>query len=134
MSDRPARQQRRTWSRHHKILVASATVALAAGAIVAIAPTAQAAVPFPVASLDGLGNNVANPNWGRAGLPYSRVAPVRYADGIGTQVPGPNSRYISNRIHNDTNQNLFSERRVSQWGFAWGQFLDHTFGLRRAPG
>ena len=25
---------------------------------------------------------------------------------------------------------MFSERRVTQWGWTWGQFLDHTFGLR----
>jgi hypothetical protein len=97
---------------------------------------AQAAVPFPIQSLDGSGNNVANPSWGRAGTNYSRVAAARYADGRGQPVAGPNSRYVSNRTFNDDNQNLFSERNVTQWGFTWGQFLDHTFGLRlgRAPG
>jgi hypothetical protein len=91
---------------------------------------AQAAVPFPIQSLDGGGNNVANPSWGRAGTNYSRVAAARYADGRSQPVAGPNSRYVSNRVFNDTNQNLFSERNVTQWGFTWGQFLDHTFGLR----
>ena len=66
----------------------------------------------------------------RPDRPYSRVGPARYADGIGAPVAGPNARYVSNRIFNDTNQNVFSERRVTQWGFDWGQFLDHTFGLR----
>ena len=47
---------------------------------------------------------------------------------------GPERRAtISNRIFNDVNQNMFSERGVTQWGFVWGQFLDHTFGLREAP-
>jgi hypothetical protein len=62
------------------------------------------------------------------------VGPTRYADGLGDPVAGPNAREISNRIFNDTNQNLFSQNGVTQWGFAWGQFLDHTFGLRQAPG
>lgn len=94
------------------------------------------AVPFPVQSLDGGGNNVANPTWGRANTPYSRVAPARYADGRSQPVAGPNSRYISNRVFNDAAQNVFSERQVTAWGWTWGQFLDHTFGLRlgRAPG
>ena len=35
---------------------------------------------------------------------------------------------------NDDHQNMFSERRVTQWGWTWGQFLDHTFGLRPTPG
>jgi hypothetical protein len=44
-------------------------------------------------------------------------------------VSGPSPRYISNRIFNDEGQNLFSENGETQWGWAWGQFLDHTFGL-----
>jgi hypothetical protein len=111
-------------------LVAMTTVA----ALVAGSPAAQAAVPFTVASLDGGGNNVANPTWGQSGRPYIRVAPAFYADGIGSPATGPNSRFISNRLINDVNQNVFSERRVSQWGWTWGQFLDHTFGLREETG
>jgi len=33
-------------------------------------------------------------------------------------------------VFNDINQNVFSERQVTAWGWTWGQFLDHTFGLR----
>src|SRR5262249_47099292 len=40
----------------------------------------------------------------------------------------------SNRIFNDTTLNVLSERRVSQWGWVWGQFLDHTFALRQEVG
>ena len=40
-----------------------------------------------------------------------------------------NPRYVSNRIFNDLGQNLFSERDVSQFGWVWGQFIDHVFGL-----
>jgi hypothetical protein len=115
-----------------------ATIAGPAGA--AKPPSQQGAgigtLAIQVQSLDGSGNNAANPTWGQGGTPYSRVAPARYADGLSTPVSGPNSRYISNRVFNDNSQNLFSERNVTQWGFAWGQVLDHTFGLRqgREPG
>ncbi|MGH3648842.1 MAG: peroxidase family protein [Micromonosporaceae bacterium] len=87
-------------------------------------------------SLDGRGNNKAHPDWGLVGNPYSRVAAARYADGKSKPVTGPDARRVSNRVFNDTHQNLFSERSITQWGFVWGQFLDHTFGLRegRAPG
>ena len=81
-------------------------------------------------TLDGSANNVAHPDWGRAGMPYRRVAPAAYPDGVGQMEGGPAPRYISNRIFNDTGQNIFSEHRMSQWGWLWGQFLDHTFGLR----
>lgn len=89
---------------------------------------------FEVQSLDGGGNNPFFPSWGRAGTNYSRVAAARYADGRSQPVAGPNSRYVSNRVHNDVHQNLFSERRVTQWGFVWGQFIDHTIGLRDETG
>jgi peroxidase len=81
-------------------------------------------------SLDGSGNNREHPDWGKAGTAYVRVAPANYADGIATMVGGPSPRYVSNRIFNDVGQNLFSENDVTQWGWVWGQFLDHDFGLR----
>ncbi|MFC5834803.1 peroxidase family protein [Nonomuraea insulae] len=95
---------------------------------------AYAAVPFPVESLDGSGNNAANPTWGRTGTAYSRVGSTRYGDGVGSPTTGPNSRFVSNRVHSDLAQNVFSERHVTGWGWTWGQFLDHTFGLRDGAG
>lgn len=113
----------------------AATAALAtAGAVFAVIPSASAAVPFAVESLDGTGNNVNNPTFGQANRAYSRVGPARYADGIGQPVSGVNARNSSNRIIRDVHQNVFSERRVTQWGWTWGQFLDHTFGLRADTG
>jgi hypothetical protein len=85
---------------------------------------------FSGRTLDGSGNNAAHPTWGQAGTPYLRVAAPNYADGIGKMVSGPSPRYISNRIFNDVGQNLFSENDISQWGWAWGQFIDHDIGLR----
>lgn len=117
-------------------LVVLATVAGSSVSSFAAADVSTLAVPFTVQSLDGAGNNAANPTWGQANQPYSRVAAARYADGRSQPVSGPNSRYISNRIFNDVAQNVFSERQVTAWGWTWGQFLDHTFGLRlgRSPG
>ena len=72
---------RKTWIRVG--LPAVVATGLVVATLVAIAPSASAAVSFPVASLDGSGNNVANPTWGRSGTNYLRVGPVRYANGIG---------------------------------------------------
>ena len=85
---------------------------------------------FETRTLTGSDNNQTHPRWGQAGTNYRRLAPAVYADGVSAMVPGPNSRYVSNRIFNDLGQNLFSENDVSQWGWAWGQFLDHDMGLR----
>ncbi|GAA3849667.1 hypothetical protein GCM10022243_14510 [Saccharothrix violaceirubra] len=96
----------------------------------ATAAAAHGPRDFEVQSYDGSGNNRAHPEWGRAGEAYPRVAPAHYADGIGAQVAGPAPRRVSNRVFDSRGQNLFSPRGVSQWSTAWGQFVDHTFGLR----
>ena len=92
--------------------------------------TPAAAHELAARSLDGSFNNVRHPDWGAANTQYLRIAAPRYADGTGAMTTGPPARYISNRIFNDVGQNLFSENDVSRWGWVWGQFLDHTFGLR----
>lgn len=81
-------------------------------------------------SLDGTGNNPDDPDLGAAGAIYRRVAAADYADGIGEPRTGPSERALSNRIFNDGNQNVFSENGVTHWAFVWGQFIDHTIGLR----
>jgi Animal haem peroxidase len=77
-------------------------------------------------SLDGYANNLAHPSWGTIGSQYLRVAAAN------DNQPTVNPRLVSNRIFNDLGQNLFSERDVSQFGWVWGQFMDHAFGLAQA--
>jgi hypothetical protein len=98
--------------------------------LAAVAAGSGSTGPIVVRALDGSGNNLRHPDWGKAGTQYLRVAPANYADGLGTMVSGPSPRYVSNRVFNDVGQNLFSENGISQWGWAWGQFLDHDMGLR----
>jgi len=109
----------------------SQTVTQGAGA----PDTSSAAAPFPAfapRSLDGGGNNLAHPTWGQSGTAYSRVGTAHYADGVSVPVAGVPPRYTSNRVFNDLGQNVFSERNLSQWGWTWGQFMDHVFGLAAA--
>jgi len=89
---------------------------------------------WEVQSLNGNNNNPLSPRVGSVGTNYLRIGPSRYADGRSQMVSGPNVRLVSNRVFNDINVNVFSERGVTQWGTAWGQFLDHTFGLRQENG
>jgi hypothetical protein len=89
---------------------------------------------WEVQSLNGVNNNPFVPNAGAAGQKYLRIGAARYADGRSQMVSGPSARYVSNRIFNDTNDNVFSERGVTQWGAAWGQFIDHNVGLREENG
>ena len=85
-------------------------------------------------AIDGRGNNTRHPDWGQAGHPYRRVAEATYADGVAEPYGGPAPRAISNRVFNDSSQNLFSENGVTHWGFAWGQFIDHSIGQRIGEG
>ena len=111
------------------------TVVLLLAALLVLTPVAAGAdIADEIRTLDGSGNNRSHPEWGKTNTQYLRVARSNYADGIAKPVSGPPSRYISNRIFNDVHQNLFSENGVTQWGFVWGQFMDHTFGLRQEDG
>jgi Animal haem peroxidase/Cellulose binding domain len=125
----------------------AAVAALVIGGVTLVSgpASAQDGLPFPIESIDGSANNMAHPTWGQAGTNYSRVAPAHYADGHSAPAGGPNSRYISNRLFSDemrTDQgqlrhpDFFAENRSTQWGWVWGQFIDHTIGLAegRAPG
>jgi hypothetical protein len=128
-----------------KLRTAGSVVSVVAVSVTVLATTAGPAASAPTTNpdaaaaaasvtdwrtLDGSGNNSNNPTWGQAGTQYSRVGPTVYADGVSQIVAGPPERYVSNRVFNDTGQNLFSEHDVSQWGWTWGQFIDHDIDLR----
>jgi peroxidase len=98
--------------------------------VLAVTATPGDATSFAIRTLDGSSNNLRHPEWGRANTLYLRVAPTNYANGISSMATGPSMRYVSNRVFNDVGQNLFSEGGVTQWGWVWGQFIDHDFGLR----
>lgn len=110
--------------------VVDAAASDAAGTAAAATPGDVLALMSDTRSLDGTGNNVDVPELGSAGQIYPREVDANYADGIGRPQTGPDARYLSNRIFNDTNQNVFSENGLTHWSFVWGQFLDHTIGLR----
>ncbi len=142
----PKRVMRRRTSRR-KLLTGAVVITAIAGLLLAGGLNAGELLAygrhpdrgFPVSwwyveSLDGSGNNLRHLTWGQANQPYARVGSAHYGDGVGAALSGPNARAISNRILNDASQNVFSERRVSQWGWTWGQFLDHTFGSRLSTG
>jgi hypothetical protein len=129
------RQRRRSGAVAQVALVSAVVAVLAGTAGAAVASSSRRTTGFEVRTLDGLGNNRVQVTWGEAGTPYLRVAAPAYADGVATTPDGPNARYVSNRIFNDAGQNLFSENGITQWGWTWGQFLDHDLGLRdETPG
>jgi hypothetical protein len=92
-------------------------------------------------SPDGSGNNLANPNWGRAGTDLLRVAPIGYADGISApSLPQDQSaRAISNILNNQADPqdsardlNTIDQQGLSRFGYAFGQFMDHDLDFTPA--
>jgi hypothetical protein len=138
----PARPSRRT-ARRRRTLVAVFAALVVVGSL-SLTGTANAEDGgtsdadilgiWEVQSLSGANNNPFVPSAGQAGGRYLRLVNSVYGDGLSSMRSGPNARLISNRVFNDTNVNVFSARGVSQWGFVWGQFIDHVFGLRDENG
>jgi peroxidase len=80
-------------------------------------------------SIDGTGNNLADPSLGSANSDETRIAPANFAAGTAsTPVDGPNARVISNTIFaDDANANDPGGR--SAYMYAFGQFIDHDIDL-----
>ena len=86
-------------------------------------------------TIDGSGNNVANPDWGAANTDLLRIAPATYSDGVSAMagLDRPSPREISNAVAAQTN-NILNDRQMSDWVWQWGQFLDHDLDLTPQPG
>lgn len=82
-------------------------------------------------SLDGIGNNTANPTWGSVNQPLLRFAAADYEDGnnspAGADRPSP--RLISNTFSVSPEEGIANDRDFTAFVYAWGQFLDHDIDL-----
>lgn len=81
-------------------------------------------------TIDGRGNNVAQPDFGSAGTALLRLSPAAYADGIaavGGQT-APNPRTLSNQL-SDQLLNRANPSAASSFLWQWGQFVDHDIDL-----
>lgn len=77
-----------------------------------------------VRSLDGTNNNLLNPNYGQLGTAFDRQGNANYGDGISTLIRGANPRDVSNQVF-DQPTSVLDENGMSDFGWAWGQFLSH---------
>lgn len=84
-------------------------------------------------SIDGFGNNVANPHWGAVGQTQPRMSPADYADGISVPKLGiedgkENPRIISNTLFAQDGI-IASDLSLSDYTWVFGQFVDHDIIL-----
>jgi hypothetical protein len=88
--------------------------------------------------IDEVGNNVADPTLGTAGTDLLRTSPVAYADGTSSpSLPQDQSaRVISDILNNQADPsnpsqdlNTVDALSLSDFGYAFGQFIDHGLDL-----
>jgi hypothetical protein len=86
--------------------------------------------PFEFRTIDGSGNNGANPDWGSAGIPFLRLTTVDYENG--TDSPAgqhrPSGREISNLVVAQPAL-IPNSAGASDFLWQWGQFIDHDLDL-----
>ncbi|MEM7697427.1 MAG: peroxidase family protein [Verrucomicrobiota bacterium] len=87
-------------------------------------------LPQEFRTINGADNNAENPEWGQAEIPFIRVSPPAYEDGIShpSGPDRPNARAISNAVMAQ-DEDLFNDRGVTDFLWQWGQFLDHDITL-----
>lgn len=82
------------------------------------------------ASIDGTGNNIANPELGSTAEQLIRLTSVEYADGVSE--PGgvdlPSAREVSNAVVAQS-ESIINDRGLTNILYVWGQFIDHDIDL-----
>lgn len=91
-------------------------------------PESYEAVPES-RTFDGSNNNKDNPTWGKAGEPLLRNTSVGYTDGISKFRKTPNPRAISNKVCKGEDPPRPPHKKLSNYMWAWGQYLDHEIDL-----
>lgn len=86
----------------------------------------RATFPLEFRTIDGTGNNGANPTWGAAGIELLRLTPVGYADGASAPAGATreSARAVSNVLSAQA-VNMPNRWGASDYLWQWGQFLDH---------
>ncbi len=87
--------------------------------------------PIATYSIDGTGNNLRQTEWGSTNENLLRLARPEYGDGISTLAGSnrPSAREISNVMADQGDEDIISDRNLSAFVYAWGQFIDHDLGL-----
>lgn len=82
--------------------------------------------PLETRTIDGAGNNLANPTWGSAETTVLRLASIAYTDGLDSPAGEgrPSAREVSNAIFAQ-GAAVENDYGATDYLWQWGQFLDH---------
>jgi peroxidase len=107
------------------------------------ATAAAAPAASSVESFNGSGNNITHPTWGTAGTDLLRISAAQYANGINSpSLPqNPSARVVSNILNSQSDPansalelNTIDKNSLSDFGYAFGQFMDHDLDLTQGSG
>jgi hypothetical protein len=81
-------------------------------------------------TIDGTGNNIANPTWGSTHTRLRRLVPHAYEDGISSPaiLGRPSPRAVSSMMCEQLAP-VWNTADASDWVWQWGQFIDHDLDL-----
>src|SRR5262245_55575472 len=85
-------------------------------------------------TIDGSGNNTANPDFNRAGAAMARDTPAHFTDDISAVRDGVNPRTVSNVVVGEGDAAVPNSQGLSDMMYAWGQFIDHDLDLMSPDG
>jgi hypothetical protein len=84
--------------------------------------------PLEYRTIDGVGNNIANPDWGSAGVPLLRPYKKTSYDQGSIPPERPNPREISNEVIKQEGSIPIS-KNYNDMVWQWGQFVDHDIDI-----
>lgn len=87
---------------------------------------------FEFRTIDAVGNNLTDTDYGSTGTSFMTVSGYEYHDGMAMPHDNsrPNPRDISNAIFAQSGD-IFNDNGISNYLWVWGQFLDHDIDLTR---
>ncbi len=82
------------------------------------------------ASIDGTGNNIANPEMGSTDEALLRTVSAEYEDGVSTPAgtDRPSAREVSNAVATVETE-IENDRYLTDFVWIWGQFIDHDIDI-----
>ena len=110
-----------------KLGVVSCNIILGSG-IIGLGCLSASALGFR--TIDGSGNNLTNPDWGKRDTQLRRLIPSDYSDRISMPSGSdrPSARVISSGVSAQFAP-MPNSKKLSNWFWQWGQFLDHDLDL-----
>jgi len=87
-------------------------------------------IPNEVRTITGVNNNLTNPSWGARGTHLKHYVSQDFGDGISSPAGEGrrNPREISNIVFAQ-DENIPDNMGLSDYNYAWGQFIDHDISL-----